>query len=396
MRSVTHAAAEPRVGVAAIDALPADPIEIGSSSRAALRSTILAMAIGLLTFLLIQGLLAAYNVEVIRDAIARGQLNGYPSVYASLPLRLATTLTGGGITYVTFSLVAVAIARRGHRWLFVLPAASYVLIGALDPGSAHHPTALGFEWNLQCFAGGCDRWFSHPWIGPLVDLALVLIPGCLVAFRFPAHRRPTKRDAPSLAALLVTLGVVTLAGWTIAVVEARVDIPSLVSVGAMGITIGIARPWWPWLHVLFGAFVTGALTTIVWFIILNDPSYSELSALPYLAARTWPMVAIALLASAWQPVASVLRRSRDRPLSLALAVNVLNVADAVLTATAVRGGYGVEANPFVRFGGLPGKVLLVGILTWLLYRRQAKALLWPAAALLLVLCYHVAGIAMNP
>jgi hypothetical protein len=49
----------------------------------------------------------------------------------------------------------------------------------------------------------------------------------------------------------------------------------------------------------------------------------------------------------------------------------------------------------VRIAGLPAKVVLVGLLTWLLYRRRPAALVWPAAALVAVTCYHVSGILVN-
>jgi hypothetical protein len=76
-------------------------------------------------------------------------------------------------------------------------------------------------------------------------------------------------------------------------------------------------------------------------------------------------------------------------------VNVLNVVDAVMTAAAVRSSGALEANPLVRFGGLPAKVVMVGVLTWLLFRRRPAALIWPATALLWVACYHVSGILVN-
>jgi hypothetical protein len=86
---------------------------------------------------------------------------------------------------------------------------------------------------------------------------------------------------------------------------------------------------------------------------------------------------------------------QDRPVQLVIAVNALNIVDAVMTTLAVRSGGAFEANPLIRFGGLPVKVLLVGVLTVLLYRRRPTSLVWPAAALLWVACYHVGGILVN-
>lgn len=102
-----------------------------------------------------------------------------------------------------------------------------------------------------------------------------------------------------------------------------------------------------------------------------------------------------LVASAWEPLASVIRRSDIRPLGLLIAVNVLNLADAVLTAVEVHSGHALELNPLIRYGGLPLKVAVVGAISWLLYRRRPAALLWPAIVLLAVVCYHVSGFVVN-
>jgi hypothetical protein len=136
--------------------------------RPLLRPAIVATTIGLVVFLLIQGILAAYNVHVIRDAFSRGQLNGYPSNYSSLPIRLLTTLVLGSITYLVFALSGLAIASRGHRLLFMLPAVGFVLVAVVGTGYGHQPQALGTQWQIQCFRDVCIPWFAHPWLGPLV------------------------------------------------------------------------------------------------------------------------------------------------------------------------------------------------------------------------------------
>jgi hypothetical protein len=109
----------------------------------------------------------------------------------------------------------------------------------------------------------------------------------------------------------------------------------------------------------------------------------------------WPIVAVGLIASAWQPLAWAIRILQGRPIHLLIAVNVLNILDAVMTLIAVKSGGAFESNPLIRSAGLPAKVILVGLLTWLLYRRKPSAFVWPFAALLWVACYHVAGILVN-
>ena len=395
MKSLSRAAASLSAAPAPTEPVTASREGPTPAVRPTLRPAIVATAIGLVVFLLIQGILAAYNVHLVHDAFQRGELNGYPSVYASLRLRLLTSLVGGSITYLVFAVVGTAIASRGHRFLFVVPAASYVLVAVIGAGYAHHPHAIGDQWQLQCFSEVCTPWFGHPWFGPMADLALVLIPGWVVAVRVRARRWPEMTDPPAIAAFLATVALVATAAWTIRVIQNSIDIRAVVAVGAVGVMIGTARPWWPWLHVLFAILVTGALSSLVWMAVLPSPNYSELDSLPYLAQATWPMIAVALLASFWQPLSSLLRRMEERPLRLVVAVNVLNVVDAVMTSLVVRSGGAVEANPLVHFGGLPAKIILVGVLTWLLYRRRPASLVWPAAALLWVACYHVCGIFVN-
>lgn len=394
MTSIPGVAVASRARRPLVDRLPPDEQTPPGSS--VLRRVTQATGLGLLVFLLIQCLLAVHNVQVIAEAFERGQLNSAPSAYGSLSLRLLTVFVGDGIVYLVVALAGVAIAHRGHRLLFILPAASYVLITVIGAGYAHEPRALGSQWHQPCWVDVCNPWFGHPWFGPLVDLALVLAPGSAVALRARARRWPGNVDVPGIAALLTTVGVVALAGWTITVIEAHLDVHQLLAVGALGLVLGIARPWWPWLQILFATCISGAVAWIIGTILWPDPSYTLLDVWPYILGRAWPMAAVALLASGWQPLAWTLRKMQDRPLRLVVAVNVLNVVDAVSTAAAVRSGGAVEANPVVRLGGLPAKVIFVGLLTWLLYRRQPKALVWPAAALLLVACYHVGGILVNP
>ena len=82
-------------------------------------------------------------------------------------------------------------------------------------------------------------------------------------------------------------------------------------------------------------------------------------------------------------------------MSLLVTVNVLNLADAVLTRFAVSTGSALELNPVVRLIGLPAKLILVGVLSWLLYRRRPATLLFPAAVLLVVLAYHLSGLVID-
>ena len=68
-------------------------------------------------------------------------------------------------------------------------------------------------------------------------------------------------------------------------------------------------------------------------------------------------------------------------------LNALNVADAWLTTIALDNGLAVEANPVVRFIGMPGKVALVAGASWLLYQLRPRALIVPIVALGLVVAW---------
>jgi hypothetical protein len=363
------------------------------SRRHAVRVALVTTLVGLLAFLLTQGLLAAYSLGVMRDAVDRGLLD----VSRRDPLRfLLVSLAYGGMSYLMLALTGSAIAGLGHRVLFAFPAAAYVLVPALL--GAHQPEPIGGQWALECYSEGltcATPWFGHPLFGPTVDLALVLMPGWIVGRRLRRRRWPGRTDAASVAAILAAAGGVAVTGWAIVVIEPYTDLRTIVPVGALGLALGVARPWWPWLHVLFAAFVFGWFGFLIDFVIWPEPTYSFADALPSLLERSWPIVAIGLIASAWQPLAWAIRKLQEQPFRLAIAVNALNFLDALMTLVAVRSGGAYESNPVVRLVGLPAKVVLVGLLTWLLYRRKPSALVWPFAALLLVAGYHVAGIVVN-
>jgi uncharacterized protein DUF5658 len=366
----------------------------GPRNRRPLSSALVAMLGGLLVFLVIQAMLAVHNVDVIRDATARGLVDDYS---LSLSDRALPALVAGSMGYLIVATVGVAIAAAGRRWLFAVPAAAYAFTTIFVGGSGQ-PQPIGTQWGYGCFSmnGVCSGpWPASAWAGALVDLGLVLLPGVVVSLRMPSRRWPAIADVPTVAAILAVAAAVAAGGWAIAVIEGYLHLQEFLIVAAAGLLIGTARRWWPWLPILLAAFATGALGWIWEPILFPDPNFSFGHAWPYVLDRTWPLVAVGLVASAWQPLAWLLRRAKQRPMSLVIAVNLLNVGDAVLTALAVSSGGALEANPLVRIAGLPAKVALVGLLTWLLYRRRPTALVWPAAALVAVSAYHVTGILVN-
>jgi uncharacterized protein DUF5658 len=388
MRSEVRSSAPAKI-VAPVEP-PAEPLD-AQPQRRTVRVALLTTAAGLLAFLVIQAFLAAYNLDVMRDAVDRGWLD----ISRSDPSRnLLVSLGYGAVSYLVLSFTGSAIAGRGHRLLFALPASALIFVTVLP--SPHQPQAIGLEWMIQCYAPvTCSwPWFAHPWFGAFVDLALVLVPGWAVGRSVSPRRWPGQIDAATVAAILVAAGGAAVACWTIAMTQSYLDFRTIVPVGALGLTLGVARPWWPWLHVLFAAFTAGFIGVMVDFLLWPEPGYAFADALPYMLEEMWPIVAVGLIASAWQPLAWMIRHFQERPLRLVIAVNVLNIVDAVMTLLAVRSGGAYESNPVVRLVG-PAKVVLVGLVTAILYQRKPSALVWPFGALTLVAGYHIAGIIVN-
>jgi hypothetical protein len=79
--------------------------------------------------------------------------------------------------------------------------------------------------------------------------------------------------------------------------------------------------------------------------------------------------------------------SRPYHLFLLAAVNVLNVADLILTRMSVDSGLAKELNPVAEALGVPGKLILVATASFLIFRLRSGALIWPAIALAGVVTY---------
>jgi hypothetical protein len=292
-----------------------------ASPRSTLRAAVVAIVLGLLVFVLVQVSLAAYEVGVIRDAIDRGMEQVYPGYRVSLSTHLPS-LIAGGIAYLMLAVGGSAIAGRGHRLLFALPALAYVFTPMLD-GSPVRAEPIGWEWAIDCYSNGIDcsgPWFAHPWFGPMVDLGLVLAPGWIVGRLVRSRRWPGKTDAAAVAAILTSVAVVATAVWAIVVVQHFTEFRTLAAVAALGIALGVARPWWPWFHVLFAVTAAGFVDLMLDFLLWPDPGYALTDALPYALEEVWPVVAVGLIASAWQPLAWAIRKLQERPFRLVIAV----------------------------------------------------------------------------
>jgi hypothetical protein len=358
------------------------------------RTAVAWTAATLLVFLLLQTFLAAYNVEAIRDAMARRLYEPLPGDRLSVLWRLYPSAIAGALAFVALSLVGVLLAHRGHRLLFAAPTIAYVFASVVIP--PHVPEALGRQWSLVCFSAiqrCATPWYGHPWVGPTIDAALVLVPGSLVVRRLAGTGSRRALDEATVAAKLACAAIAATAGWAILVVQNGIDLKALAAVALMGLILGTPRPWTPWFQILVAIVLAQTLAWLVDFLASPDPWYAGTT--PWLTAETWPIVAAGVIASLWEPLAAAIRWLRARPVRILIAVNVLNLVDAVMTQVAVTSGGALESNPVIRTVGLPAKVLLVGALTALLYRRKPTALIWPFVVLLWVVGYHVAGIFVN-
>jgi hypothetical protein len=348
-------------------------------------------------FVSVQVTLTLHNLhvwsEIVARASARSPTSGQ-SLHAQSSLKPLVFVAAGSLAiFALFVTTELRIVERGHRVIWAVPAVAFVFFGVLI--SSGVPKAIGVPWIVGCFQVCATPWYLTPWSGALADLALVLIPGGIVAARTRSTHRRRELDAPAVAAVALCVALAVMVDRTSAVLGHSPVISGYVAAVAAGVCLGTARPWWPWLHVLFATAVSGALA---W--TLSGGGAPGLPSSPQgidpgsILRTAGPLVVGVLLASAWEPVARTFRHVRRRPLSLLVAVNVLNVADALLTSFAIRSGSALELNPLIRYGGLPLKVVFVGALSWLLYRRRPSALVWPAIALLWVVLYHLNGLVL--
>ena len=340
------------------------------------------------TFVLLQDLLTLHNVNILRAAAATHRLGGLPPGILSMRTHLTEAALEASILYLAFAGGAMLLASLGRRVLFVVPALAYVAYGfAIGP---HQPQPIATQWSFSC-ASGCTAWYSAPWIGATVDLALVLLPATAIALTVRGTRWPGHLDTSAIAGIGVALGATVVAYRTTDIVNGYALLAETIVVATFALLAGTPKRWWPWAPVLFALALSGSGQMLVYSAMYPDAGVAWRD----LVQPAVPLMIVALLAGSWQPVAAILRRGRARPRALFVAANLLNVADAGLTAIAVHAGEAKEINPLVTWMGLPAKLVLVAGFTWFLYRRQASALVWPVAAMLLVLGYHLSGIVVN-
>lgn len=255
------------------------------------------------------------------------------------------------------------VARGGRRWVCMLPFASLIF----------GPVAFG-EPPLALFGGG----WMQPWKGGIIELVLLCLPVAVVAHQSKRLRPMTGAERTAVL-FVVLLAIIAAKAWSFLVRQDPTSLTVLAAIFLLGLSVP-DRHRDRWILLLLPVlFARLHLGTNVWpgaagiavFLVLSGPL---------------------LLGMAAQPLARLFATIERRPTGLLPAVNGLNITDATLTALAVRSGSAIEANPLVRWAGLPLKIMVVLIASTAVARRKPDALLVPCAILAAVLAYHLVGL----
>jgi hypothetical protein len=297
------------------------------------------------------------------------------------------------------AVAGLALATVGRRRTYALPALAWLVLSLTHgPGVPRlpHPVSIGMGWWPVPGTSLADAsWWVNAWVGTVIDSVLALLPAAvLVSCLRRGGALPIRRDRSwTDGTRLTTAAAFALCGFalwltmytTAVAADARYpwgQVPAMLPLFAFGLLLGTRRRALLWV-----AVAVPVLVQIDWFSVAYPSSSPVLQTL----FATLPFVGVTALGVAPGPLARILGRLRSTPLSTLVLLNVLNVADAVLTWIAVDANQAVEANPVVRMLGLPAKVMLVAAISLVLYRRRPRALAWTLPVFVGVLAWHVAG-----
>lgn len=318
---------------------------------------------------------------------------GWEPIWLRAPLRpvLVQTLE----QFAGPGLMALTLAARGRRWLWVVPPALW--IASVAP--LYTVSAPAGSFAIEAFF---DPGSPEFWVVLLGGFGLALVPALAIALHGravsaapsggqvaaeAASDRPGPDTGAAIAAIGLTVALLLLACWAIGGFLAWTA--PLVALGPPFLFGGLlgSRPRWAWALVVAPLLTVSATPG-------TDTLWNPLSTLPRpgLAAV---LVGAAVLGASWEPLARLLGRLERAPLASLVALNALNVADALLTRYALRSEGAVESNPVVRLIGVPGKLVAVALLGWLLYRTRPRALVWPVVAFAVVIAWQLAGAYVN-
>jgi hypothetical protein len=293
-------------------------------------------------------------------------------------------------------LAGITLAVSGRRRAYAVPAVAWFLLSMTHgPALVHlpHPAPIGVGWEpVSVTAIASPFVWMNQWVGSVIDYTLALLPAAVLAsgLRRSGMLRPAGWSRPpittvaafTLSAFVLVLTMLALA-MSVDSLYPWAQVPAMVPLFLFGALLGARRP-----TLLWTAAAVPLLIQVDWFSLIHPGSPP---LLPTLLSAV-PFVIVVGLGLAPRPAARALERLRESPLSALILLNVLNVADAVLTWAALDTRQASEANPVVRMLGLPAKVMLVAAISLVLYRRQPRALAWTALVFIGVIAWHVAGV----
>lgn len=305
---------------------------------------------------------AAYVLWQLREA------NSYAAMVHD-PRQLPYFVVFSIVPYLGLVSSSVLAVAAGRPRMAVLPPIVYVLVG----------------WSTSLAAGNVvlGIWPTGPTAALAISFTLSFVP-CLAVAVVGIRRRP----GPTLGA--DALGLIVVAGLVMLTIVLR------------GVVTGFE-----WDH---------SLETVAVAVLAGVSVSSRPLLLPFAMAVAWSMsaeplqwlasgfhgampaesvllAATAVLAgAAYRPSSVLVDRLSRTPFRLVIAVNILNIADALATSVAIGSGRGAEANPIVDLVGLPAKVVIGLAASILVSRHRPKALIAPLVALALVFTWHLVGL----
>jgi Domain of unknown function (DUF5658) len=316
---------------------------------------------------------------------------------------------------------SVSLVALRHRLaafgIFVLLAATPVMqwaIGDLptDRGVLFRvgPTPLGSDWFGRTVPS-----LAAVWRAAAIDYGLALLPAAVLAFgisridrrRFGANRstpvRPRARRLTNaqLAGLVWAGFLFWLVLHTHELIEVNgpktsTDVLAFLPFFLLGAVLSRGPTW---------RFVPLVAVPVLWVTTWLPLAFAfGIHALRLHDMRDdvsilMPFVWVVAAGLAWDPVTALVSWAttdeRRRVVALAVALNVLNVADAAFTMVAVRSGQAVEANPVAAWLGPGVKIVVVGAASVFLARHRPRVLVWLVLAMLAVVAWHVSGFVLD-
>lgn len=292
---------------------------------------------------------------------------------------------GAAIGYLTLAIPVAFVARNGLPRLALLIPVSYFLVPAilrmLEGGDFLPDTYLPGMSSYEALA-------DLPWVR--VGLYFALIAAPMWPSLAGASARLRRVDTPVAAGLAIT-GMATLILLYVSSVLSTgpLDVATTAATACVAVLLMLAERGTFAQRLVAGIMASG-LATYLAGVAASGITSVYWNAIPELASLALVPATIGLAPSVGERVFL----AANRPLVLLLAVNVLNVTDAVLTAVGQSRGVIQEANPLISRVGLLPKLILVPVVSWAMYRLRPRWLLVPAILLADVVMYHVAGLAI--